>query len=140
MEAERITNQNFRKDRKKNVNTLFVPVEEYNKVVADMEKVFPVSGLTFDGKVDLSRNHSIYDSYDVETNLAISVETYPAPMAGGYAELTLVGDGSHTPTFATNMTATPSSDDFDNTNGVVNKVGVYYDGSTFYYTITAFSE
>jgi len=140
MEAERITNQNFRKDRKKNANTLFVPVEEYNKVVADMEKVFPVSGLDFDGEVDLSRNHSIYDSYDVETNLAISVKTYPVPIAGGYAELTLVADGSHTPTFATNMNVTPGSNEWDTTLGVVHKVGVYYDGTTIYYTITAFTE
>lgn len=91
---------------------------------------------TFDGSVDLSKAHTIYNYYAVETALEISVNTSPAPIPGGYAELSLEGDGSTTPTFAVGMIAMPDTGTYDNTLGVLNKVGIYYDGVNIFYTIT----
>lgn len=90
----------------------------------------------FDGTVDLSRSHTIYNYYAVEAALEISVKTSPAPIPGGYAELSLEGDGVTTPTFAVGMLAMPDTGTYDNTLGVLNKVGIYYDGVNVFYTIT----
>lgn len=92
----------------------------------------------FDGEVDLSRSVLIYAYYEMTTDMEVSVKSSPALILGGYAELTFIGDGSHTPTFA-DMTATPSSDEYDNTSEAVNKVRVYFDGVTVFYTITVMS-
>jgi len=91
---------------------------------------------TFDGSVDLSKAHTIYNYYAVEAALEISVKTSPAPIPGGYAELSLEGDGATTPTFAVGMLPMPDTGTYDNTLGVLNKVGIYYDGVNVFYTIT----
>lgn len=99
-----------------------------------------VDNKAFDGEVDLSYNHLIYNYYTVDAALEIGVKNDPAPIAGGYAELTLVGDGSTTPTFATGMVAMPDSSTYSTTLGTLNKVGVYYDGTSVFYTITAITQ
>lgn len=91
---------------------------------------------TFDGSVDLSKAHTIYNYYAVEAAIEISVKTSPAPIPGGYAELSLEGDGVTTPTFAVGMLVMPDTGTYDNTLGVLNKVGIYYDGVNVFYTIT----
>ena len=91
---------------------------------------------TFDGSVDLSKTHTIYNHYAVEAALEISVKTSPAPIPGGYAELSLEGDGATTPTFAIGMLAMPANDAYDVTLGVLNKIGIYYDGVNVFYSIT----
>jgi hypothetical protein len=91
---------------------------------------------TFDGSVDLSKSHTIYNYYAVEAALEVSVKTDPAPIPGGYAELSLEGDGATTPTFAVGMLPMPDTGTYDNTLGVLNKIGIYYDGVNVFYTIT----
>ena len=99
-----------------------------------------VDNKAFDGEVDLSYNHLIYNYYTVDAALEIGVKTDPAPIAGVYAELTLVGDGSTTPTFHYTMLSMPDSSTYDSTLGTLNKVGVYYDGTSVFYTITAITQ
>lgn len=91
---------------------------------------------TFDGSVDLSRSHTIYAAYGVEAALVINFKTDPAPVPGGYAELTLYADGVVTPTFGITMHELPGSTAYDPTLGVLNKVGIYYDGYIVWYTNT----
>lgn len=106
----------------------------------DLDQVTPETGLTFDGGVDLSKGHTIYNYLTVEdSSFEVYVKETPAPIAGGYAEVTLVGDGAVTPTFDSGMTAMPNSDTYDPTLNTINKVGVYYDGVTVFYTITVIS-
>lgn len=91
---------------------------------------------TFDGSVDLSRSHTIYAAYGVEAPLVINFKTDPAPIPGGYAELTLYADGIVTPTFGVTMHELPGSTAYNPTLGVLNKVGIYYDGYIVWYTNT----
>lgn len=90
----------------------------------------------FDGTVDLSRSHTIYKAYGVEAPLEIGFKTDPAPIPGGYAELTLYADGVVTPTFGATMHELPGSTAYDPTLGVLNKVGIYFDGYIVWYTNT----
>jgi len=88
----------------------------------------------FKGVVSLDNDLTHYQNYTVDTNIAITLDANP--IIGGYAELTLIGNGTNSPTWSASFTATPNSVDFDATLNVVNKVGIYYDGNTAYYTIT----
>ncbi len=114
--------------------------ELISSVNEDLDQVTPETGLTFDGGVDLSKYHTIYNYLTADdSSLEVYVKETPAPIAGGYAEVTLVGDGAVTPTFDSGMTAMPDSDTYDPTLNTINKVGVYYDGVTVFYTITVIS-
>ena len=42
--SQKISNDNFRKDRKLSVNTLDVPVSEFNKVIDDIEELYSTGG------------------------------------------------------------------------------------------------
>lgn len=88
----------------------------------------------FAGSVDLTLPLTHYAEYNVLTNL--DIVPLAGPVIGSYAELRLIGDGSHSPVFDASMTATPGSDTYDDTLNAVNKVGVYYDGYDIYYTVT----
>lgn len=133
MKTKKITNLNFRKDKKKNVSTLYVDTEHYNDLVDD---ALPKENQLFSGIVDLSRAMTHYAPYVVVSAIAISIASNPAPSIGGYAELSLIGDGVNSPTFSTALTPTPNSETYDSTLGVLNKVGLYYDGVYSFYTIT----
>lgn len=135
MKAVKITNQNFRKDRKKNLNTLYVDAEFYNDLVDDVAKVDAGELQIFTGVISFAKAATLYIYNTLTTNQAITaaVET---PMIGAYAEITLYGDGSHAPTFPGSWIKTPSSGDYDTTLGVMNKIGCYWDGYYHFYTIT----
>lgn len=135
MEAVKITNQNFRKDKKKNANTLYVDAEFYNALVDDVAAIDSGEMEIFTGVVSFAKAATHYIAVTLTTNQAIT-EKVETKKLGGYAELTLYGDGSHAPTFPVSWVATPSSSAYDTTLGVVNKIGCYYDGYYVYYTIT----
>ena len=136
MRAQRITPSNFRREKKKNVSTLYVDAEAYNELISDVETV---TDQIFDGNIDLSKNLTHYALLTLTTDMDIAVKPYPAPKIGGYAEASLIGDGSHTPAFSTALIPTPGSNDYDSALGILNKIGFYYDGTYIFYTITAFS-
>lgn len=109
-------------------------------VDAELDQVIPEAGVVFDGGVDLSKAHTIYNYLTVDdSTFEVYVKTAPTPIPGGYAEVTLVGDGASTPTFDTDMVEMPNSDTYDSTLNTINKVGVYFDGVNVFYTITVIS-
>jgi len=89
----------------------------------------------WEGPVDLSRCLTHYTQMSLTSNLEFSA--LPGYKIGGYAEVALVGDGAgHAPTFDSDFIATPGSTAFDSTLGVINIIGIYYNGYRNYYTIT----
>jgi len=133
MKSEKISNSNFRKDKKKNVSTLYVDADHFNNLVDD---VIPATNQRFDGLIDLSRAMTHYASKSITIATSIRVKPIPVPAIGGYAEATLIGDGVTSPTFSADWTATPGSDTYDSTLGAINKIGFYFDGTYYFYTIT----
>jgi hypothetical protein len=104
-----------------------------------MRKIQRDSGLkltnrVFTGEVDLGHELAHYTHYVVSTNVAVSLKANP--IIGGSAEMRMVGDGSHTPVFASTFTKSTASEEFDTTAGVVNKVIFYHDGYQTFYSIT----
>jgi len=87
----------------------------------------------FTGTVNLSNDLTAYNNYTVGTTLAITVG--PNPVIGGSAEVRLIGDDSHTPTF-TPFTKSAASADYSPTAAAINKVVFYYDGTEAFYSIT----
>ena len=115
------------------------------------DKLVPKEGQIlreFDGgdyPINLSRQLTSYQDFtvedDIEIVLALNPEiiaAYPAlsaPMTGGGAEIILIADGSHTPTFF-NITKSSGSEDWDTTLGRIHKTIFYYDGAVAYYSHT----
>lgn len=133
MKSAKISNSNFRKDKKKNINTLYVDSEYFNNLVDD---VIPAENQRFDGLINLSRAMTHYATKTISVATTISVKASPAPAIGGYAEATLIGDGYTSPTFGIEWVATPGSETYDFTLNAINKVGFYFDGTYYFYTIT----
>jgi hypothetical protein len=140
MKGQKITNQNFRLDRKKNINTLTPEAQFHNDLVDDITFLMPVSGVAFTGDVRLDRSQTLYDDYTVDSNIEIGIDSSKDIIAGGYAELALIGDGSHAPTFASELLATPDNMDYDNTPGKLNKMGIYFDGNRYFRTLIVVDE
>lgn len=107
-----------------------------NALYEDLNFLYPLTGQEFSGYVRLDKAHVIYKSYTVQSDITIQVDRRFNVVSAAYAELILVADGSHTPSFSADFTATPSSDSWDTTSGKIHKIGVYYDGDTIFYTIT----
>jgi len=78
-----------------------------------------------------------YDGRTIDSALEITLAD--DPIIGGSAEARLIGDGSTTPTFSSDFTASGSSEDYDTTLGTINKVVFYYDGTDAFYSITVLS-
>jgi len=89
---------------------------------------------TFTGEIDLSNDLTHYNNYSVITDVDVTLKS--EKIIGGAAEIRFVGDGSHDPVFDAAFTKSSSSDDYDNTENVVNKVVFYYDGEDAFYSIT----
>jgi len=103
-----------------------------------LDKINPIisaTNQTFNGVVFLGRWLTHYSNYTVDTDIACTIGD---TMIGGAAEIRMIGDGSHTPTF-TPFVKSASSGDFDNTLNRVNKVVFYYDGTDAFYSITVLS-
>ncbi len=93
----------------------------------------------FGGTVNLSRELTHYSNFNLEDDIEITHDTSVSPITGGYAELGIIGDGAHAVTFDSSYLKTPNSEDFDNTLGTLNKIGIYYDGEYYYYTVSVFN-
>ena len=93
----------------------------------------PATNQVFDGEVNLTRLITHYVPYTVETDLEIMASTSKAICSS--AEILLIADGTHTPTFHADFTAWPSTEDWDVTIGTVHKVMFYYDGTYCFYNI-----
>lgn len=93
----------------------------------------PLINQTFDGSVNIGRLLTHYNNYTVTSNTPISLTGYP--LIGGGAEIRMIGDGSHTPSFSA-FTQSSGSDTYSTTIGAVNKVVFYYDGTNAFYSIT----
>lgn len=91
----------------------------------------------WEGPVDLSRGLTHYAEMELTSNLEFSA--LGGYRIGGYAEVTLIGDGSHSPSFDSDFIATPGSTAFDNTIGVRNIIGIYFNGYRNFYTNTVIS-
>lgn len=90
----------------------------------------------FVGVIDLGYDLFHYQSYIVITNIAVTLKGNP--VIGGSAEIRMIGDGSHIPTFAA-FTKSSGSGDFVSTLNAINKVIFYYDGIEAFYSITILS-
>jgi hypothetical protein len=88
---------------------------------------------TFAGVIKLCNELTHYNDYTVASNIAVTLEAHP--VIGGSAEIRMIGDGSHSPTF-TPFVKSASSADFDSTLNAINKVIFYYDGTDAFYSIT----
>ena len=91
----------------------------------------------FSGVVRLDNDLTHYDGRTIDSALEITLAD--DPIIGGSAEARLIGDGSTTPTFSSDFTASGSSEDYDTTLGTINKVVFYYDGTDAFYSITVLS-
>lgn len=95
----------------------------------------PDLGLTFSGTVKFNKSFTQYTDYIVNTSgITITASTVGA-VAGASSQTVLIGDGTHTIAFGTNLIKTVTSLDYDNTLNKVNLVTYYYDGTRFWYSI-----
>jgi hypothetical protein len=115
-------------------NSLSVDAKDYNNVIEDLSILYPSINNKFTGEIDLSKQYTHYLDYTVVDNIAITTSTQK--IIGGSAEIRMIGDGSHTPTF-TGLTASSSSGEYTNTAAAINKVIFYYDGTDVFYSISA---
>jgi len=88
----------------------------------------------FTGEVRLDNDLTHYATKTI--NSATEITLADDPVIGGSAEIRLVGDGSTTPTFSADFTASATSDVYDATLAAINKVVFYYDGTDAFYSIT----
>ena len=104
-----------------------------NDINQYLDLAVPLVDQTFSKTVDLRRLLTGYSDYTVEADITIA----PAAdgIQGGCAEINLIADGSHTPTFS-GMTKSEASEDWDTTEGKIHKTVFYYDGSVVYYSHT----
>lgn len=103
-----------------------------------LDKINPVISATnqpFTGVVSLARYLTHYSDYTVDTNLACTIGD---KMIGGGAEIRMIADGSHTPTF-TDFVKSSGSEDYSTTLNAINKVVFYYDGTDVFYSISILS-
>jgi hypothetical protein len=98
------------------------------------KKPLQATGLTFNpsSNVIFDKDYQ-YNSYTVSSNITITASTIGG-VALNSVELSLVGDGSHTVSFS-GCTADSSSGSFDHTLGAVNRVSLFFDGTTIWYNI-----
>ena len=108
----------------------------FNTLYDDVNFLYPLVNQEFSGRVRLDKMHTIYKSYTVTSDITISIDKRFEVVPAAYTELTLVADGSHTVSFSSDFTATPSSETWDTTLNKIHKVGIYYDGGVIFYTIT----
>lgn len=113
-----------------------LPVEaiDHNNIVDDLVLLYPSVNNKFKGEVDLSKEYTHYANYNVVENIVVTVSIQK--VIGGSAEIRMIGDGSHSPTF-TGLIASTSSGEYDVTEDAINKVIFYYDGIDVFYSITA---
>jgi hypothetical protein len=114
-------------------NTKYVETRDYNKVIEDLEILYPLVNQPFSGNIDLSRVYTGYETYTMSTSMVVRIN--PTRLTSGGAEIIFVGDGASTPTFP-DCTISGSSDAYDNTLAARNKTIFYYDGTTVYYSHT----
>ena len=98
------------------------------------DKNYYLTNMVFDGEISLSLGLTHYATYQVTTNVAVTLK--PNPIIGGSAEIRMVADGTHAPVFSSSFTKSGGSEDFDTTASAINKVIFYYDGVDAFYSIT----
>jgi len=86
----------------------------------------------FKGIVNLSNDLTHYEEYVVDTNIVLTLGSYPE--IAGCAIIRMKADGSHTPDF-TAFTKLSSSQDWDTTLNAINLVSFSYDGTIAWYCI-----
>jgi len=111
----------------------YIKVRDFNKIIEDLEYLFPLTNQPFNGVVDLTRSYTQYENYIINSTINIIPSGYKE--IGASAEIRLIGDGVNTPTF-TGFVASSSSDAYDPTLNAKNKVVFYYDGYDVFYSIT----
>ena len=131
MKSSKITSTNTNVEAS---NNLLVKAKDYNKVIDDLEYLYPKTNQRFEGTIHLDHYYIQYANYTVNT--ALEVKLHPELITGSSAEIRLIGDGATTPTFNSAFTASTSSTAYDNTLAVINKVVFYYDGVTVWYSNT----
>jgi hypothetical protein len=87
----------------------------------------------FGGSINLCNDLTAYRTYTVSANVTPVIE--PNAIIGGSAEIRFIGDGSHTVTFSA-FTASASSSSYSTTLAAINKVVFYFDGTTYFYSLT----
>ena len=93
----------------------------------------PATNQVFSGEINLSRLITNYALYTVDTDIAITASS--SKTIGAKAEILLVADGSHTPTFSEDFTVWPISSSWDTTEGTVFALFVWYDGTYVHYSL-----
>ena len=79
-----------------------------------------------------------YNPYTVSTNTTLTVSSTNGIAMNGL-DITLIGGGSTSTLTISGATAWPGSDTYDDTAAKVNKLFIWYDGSTIYYKNTVIS-
>lgn len=113
--------------------TGFNPIIKIRNNRDDTWSILKLLHQIFAGVITLCNDLTHYNDYHVVSNIAVTLETHP--VIGGSAEIRMIGDGSHTPTF-TPFVKSAGSVDYDPTLNAVNKVIFYYDGTSAFYSIT----
>jgi len=89
---------------------------------------------TLSTSVDLSKvGGMVYGPKDCRG--AVSFTAASGAVAGGWAQLTLIADGTNTPSFPAAWKAAYGSQAWTNTAGVVHVVTIWYDGFFYWYSI-----
>lgn len=130
MQSQKITSLNTYSEA---VNAKYVKAKDYNKVIEDLERLYPVTNQSFTGEVYMDRAYTHYEDYTVSTDIVLSASL--RKFIGSAAEVRFIGDGSHSPVF-TALTASSTTEAYDNSLGAINKVVFYYDGTEVFYSIT----
>ena len=89
---------------------------------------------TLSTSVDLSKvGGTVYGPKDCRGAVAFTAAS--GAVAGGWAQLTLIADGTNTPSFPAAWKAAYGSQSWTSTAGVVHVVTVWYDGFYYWYSI-----
>lgn len=93
------------------------------------------SSATLSTSIDLSMTGGYYVG-PKDCRGVVAFTAAAGAVAGGWAQLTLVADGTNTPSFPATWKAAYGSQAWTNTAGVVHVVTIWYDGFFYWYSIS----